>query len=114
MHRYLGSEWRTDFPEERRTLKIAIINQKGGVGKTTVSVNLAYGLANAGKRTLVIDLDSQANTSVIFCPEIPREGNVADIFDRRTSDIRALIRPAEVKGQRVEQLDIIPSHIHLA
>ena len=95
-------------------MKVAIINQKGGVGKTTVSVNLAYGLASAGKRTLVIDLDSQANTSVIFCPEIPREGNVADIFDRRTSDIRPLIRPAEVKGQRVANLGIIPSHIHLA
>jgi chromosome partitioning protein len=95
-------------------MKIAIINQKGGVGKTTVSINLAYGLASTSKRTLLVDLDSQANASVIFCPEIPREGNIVDIFERRTTDIRSLIRPAQVKGKVIDNLDLIPSHIHLA
>jgi cellulose biosynthesis protein BcsQ len=55
---------------------------------TTVSVNLACQLASAGRRTLVIDLDGQANTNVIFCPEIPREGNIVDIFERHTFRIR--------------------------
>jgi chromosome partitioning protein len=95
-------------------MKIAIINQKGGVGKTTVSINLAYGLASTSKRTLLVDLDSQANASVIFCPEIPREGNIVDIFERRTTDIRSLIRPAQVKWKVIDNLDLIPSHIHLA
>jgi chromosome partitioning protein len=46
-------------------MSIAILDQQGAVGNTTVAVNLAYSLAQAGQRTLLIDLDPQAHATVI-------------------------------------------------
>lgn len=94
-------------------MKIAILNQKGGGAKTTVTVNLAYGLARAGKRKLLIDLDPQAHATVIYCATIPRDRTVQEIFEHRTTEVRSLIIPAEVDGTTVGNLSIVPSSIHL-
>src|SRR5262245_37854927 len=54
----------------RPVRRIALINQKGGVGKTTVTVNLGAALARAGKRVVLVDLDPQANLTLYLGVEL--------------------------------------------
>lgn len=89
---------------------IAITNQKGGVGKTTTAINLAAALASKGVRTLVVDMDPQANSSMSFLDIHELKLSVYDALTETHIHLPEVIRPAE----KVENLFIAPSTISLA
>lgn len=85
--------------------KIAVLNRKGGVGKSTCCVNLAHGLAQLGKRVLLLDLDSQ-NDSALFLGigEEQYRRTFFDLFDRhKPAAVNECIIPAR------ENLDLLPN-----
>lgn len=88
---------------------IAITNQKGGVGKTTTAINLAAALATKGFRTLLIDVDPQANSSMSF---VDVHGLEASIYESLVGE--APIEDVLQKAQKVENLMIAPAAITLA
>lgn len=90
-------------------LTIAVINQKGGVGKTTTTVSLGAGLARAGKRVLLIDLDPQANlTSHLQWQLFDPQHTVYDLLRGKV----ALADAALATG--IERLHLVPSGGDLA
>src|SRR3954466_5188428 len=97
------------FDQEGRAVRrIAIINQKGGVGKTTTTVNLAAALAEAGKRVCVLDLDPQAHATTHL--GIEPDGKSPSLYD-----VLVHSRPlAEVRRKVEENLWVAGSDINLA
>ena len=88
---------------------IAIASQKGGVGKTSTAISLAAGIARKGKKTLLIDIDSQANSSKVLLPNyptIPVEKTIFSTIIHR--------EPLTVHKSEVPNLSLVPSHILLS
>ena len=88
---------------------IALLNQKGGVGKTTTTANLGACLAMLGKKVLVIDMDPQANLSVHLGVDIHKlKYSIYNIItgDSKPDDV--------ILNTKIQGLDIIPSNIDLS
>ena len=87
---------------------IAVINQKGGVGKTTTSVNLSAALARDGHKVCLIDIDPQAHASLHL--GVALDDEQASIYDVLTSDTPL----AGVRSEVYPNLHLVPAHINLA
>lgn len=103
---------RSPDPRERRVRTIAIINQKGGCGKTTTAINLSAAAARSGRRVLLIDLDPQGHCALGL--SVPAGSIDGQIGDALLSDLSHGADVSEITWQAGENLDLIPSSVRLA
>ena len=105
-----------DFPQPQPLTShgpariIAMCNQKGGVGKTTTTINLGAALAEVGRRVLLVDFDPQGALSVgLGVPTNELDVTVYNLLIERGHDIREVIKHTKWEG-----LDVLPANIDLS
>ncbi len=93
---------------------IAIVNQKGGVAKTTTAVNLAAALVRQDEKVLCIDLDPQANLTMSLGCQNPDElpHTVSDVIDKAITE--QPLDPSEGVIRHAEGIDLMPASIQLS
>jgi len=92
---------------------IAVVNQKGGCGKTTVSINLAHTLAESGKKVLLVDMDPQSHCAVgLAVPEEQTEQSIYDVLISRSRN--EPIKLTEILWQISDNLELAPASIDLS
>ncbi|MER7952006.1 AAA family ATPase [Streptomyces sp. NPDC096079] len=107
---YLMDRVRALREESGRAIVIAMCNQKGGVGKTTHTINLAGALAEFGKRVLVNDCDPQANTTSGFKAKRPNPTG----FTQRTAILETADAHPLIVQTRVPNIHLLPASIDMA
>jgi len=92
---------------------IAVVNQKGGCGKTTVSINLGSALADAGQKVLLVDMDPQSHCAVgLAVPEEQIEQSIYDVLISRSRN--EPMKMTEILWQISERLELAPASIDLS
>jgi chromosome partitioning protein len=92
---------------------VAIVNQKGGCGKTTVSINLASALADLGKKVLLVDMDPQSHCAVgLAVPEEQIEQSIYDVLISKSRN--EPMRLTEILWQIGDRLELAPASIDLS